>query len=197
MNSKSQIRSDNVVGDVEPLANTPSVGLRRAQEERLLRTWQTPRGWRYWSSVNNSDVGLWYTAMAFVFFLFAGVLALLIRIQLAVPNNTVLSADFYNQAFTVHGSVMMFLFALPIFEAIAILLLPQMLGARDLPFPRLSAFVKQCGDPFTCTTARSPRTTVLSDVAVTSLSWLTVTFAGGDINMTRAISRSLVRSLGR
>ena len=78
--------------------------------------------------------------MAFVFFLFAGVLALLIRIQLAVPNNTFLSADFYNQAFTVHGSVMMFLFALPIFEAIAILLLPQMLVlaiCRFLVFRRL------------------------------------------------------------
>ena len=56
------------------------------------------------------------------------------------PDNTLLSADFYNQVFTLHGSVMMFLFALPIFEAIAVMFLPQMLGARDLPFPRLSAF---------------------------------------------------------
>ncbi len=62
------------------------------------------------------------------------------RLQLAVPGNDVLSADRYNQIFTVHGSVMMFLFAIPIFEAVSILLLPQMLGARDLPFPRLSAF---------------------------------------------------------
>ncbi len=139
--------------DVEPLPHAPTESLRRAQEDRLLSTWQTPRGWRYWSSVNNSDVGLWYTAMAFVFFLFAGVLALLMRLQLAIPNNTFLSADFYNQAFTVHGSVMMFLFALPIFEAIAILLLPQMLGARDLPFPRLSAFGFWCfllGGVFLC-----------------------------------------------
>ena len=62
------------------------------------------------------------------------------RVQLAVPGNTFLSADRYNQIFTLHGSVMMFLFAVPIFEAFSIMVLPQMLGARDLPFPRLSAY---------------------------------------------------------
>ena len=72
--------------------------------------------------------------------LFAGVLALLVRAQLAVPENDLLSADLYNQAFTLHGTVMMFLFAVPIFEAVAIFLLPPMLGARELPFPRLGAF---------------------------------------------------------
>jgi cytochrome c oxidase subunit I+III len=126
--------------DVEPLAVPPSPEIRRAQEERLLATWRSPRGWRYWSDVNNSSVGLWYTGATFAFLAFAGVLALLMRIQLAVPGNTFLSAETYNQAFTVHGSVMMFLFAIPVFEAIAVLLLPQMTGARDLPFPRLSAF---------------------------------------------------------
>ena len=84
---------------------------------------------------------------------FGGALALLMRIQLARPNNDFLSAELYNQAFTVHGSVMMFLFAIPIFEAIAVLFLPQMLGARDLPFPRLSAFGFWCfllGGVFLC-----------------------------------------------
>jgi cytochrome c oxidase subunit I+III len=114
--------------------------VRRAQEERLEKTWQTPAGWRYWSDVNNTSVGLWYTTACLVFFVFAGVLALLMRIQLAVPNNDFLSADRYNQIFTLHGSVMMFLFAVPIFEAASVLLVPQMLGARDLPFPRLSAY---------------------------------------------------------
>jgi cytochrome c oxidase subunit I+III len=85
-------------------------------------------------------VGVWYIGSTLLFLLFGGVLALLMRIQLAVPGNTFLPADRYNQVFTVHGSVMMFLFAIPIFEAIAVLLLPQMTGARDLPFPRLSAF---------------------------------------------------------
>jgi cytochrome c oxidase subunit I+III len=126
--------------DPEPLEPVPPEEVRRAQEERLLEAWELPRGWRYWSAVNNMDVGLWYTTAAFCFLLFGGVLALLMRIQLAVPGNDFLSADRYNQIFTLHGSVMMFLFAVPIFEAFSIMVLPQMLGARDLPFPRLSAF---------------------------------------------------------
>ncbi|HYF37164.1 MAG TPA: cbb3-type cytochrome c oxidase subunit I, partial [Prosthecobacter sp.] len=139
--------------DPEPLPRAPPPELQRAQEERLARAWQSPAGWRYWSEVNNTRVGIWYTATAFLFFLFGGVLALLIRIQLAIPDNDFLSAEMYNQVFTVHGSVMMFLFAIPIFESIAVIFLPQMLGARDLPFPRLSAFGYWCfllGGVFLC-----------------------------------------------
>src|SRR5688572_16543723 len=139
--------------DVKPLAQAPPEEVQRAQAERLLRAWKVPEGWRYWSEVNNTVVGLWYTGTAFLFFLFGGVLALLIRIQLAVPGNQFLSAEMYNQVFTVHGSVMMFLFAIPSFEAIAVIFLPQMLGARDLPFPRLSAFGYWCfllGGIFLC-----------------------------------------------
>ncbi|RWP69806.1 cytochrome c oxidase subunit I [Mesorhizobium sp.] len=112
----------------------------KAQEQRLRAVWANPTGWRYWTSVNNYQIGLWYGSAAFAFLLFAGVLALLVRMQLAVPDNDFLSADFFNQAFTLHGTVMMFLFAVPIFEAAAIFLLPPMLGAREMPFPRLGAF---------------------------------------------------------
>lgn len=139
--------------DVEPLAEAPSLEVREGQEERLMKAWETPTGWRYWSAVNNSEVGMWYTAGAFAFFLYGGVLALLMRIQLAVPNNDFLSADLYDQIFTMHGSVMMFLFAVPVFEAGSIMFLPQMLGARDLPFPRLSAYGFWCyviGGVFVC-----------------------------------------------
>ncbi|MBW3535427.1 MAG: cbb3-type cytochrome c oxidase subunit I, partial [Gemmatimonadetes bacterium] len=114
--------------------------LQRAQEERLRAAWKTPEGWRYWSAVNNTEVGIWYAASSFLFFLFGGVLALLMRVQLAAPGNDAVSADLYNQLFTLHGSMMMFLFAVPLFEAFAIFVLPEMLGARDLPFPRLSAY---------------------------------------------------------
>ena len=62
------------------------------------------------------------------------------RAQLALPGNALLSASTYNQVFTMHGTVMMFLFAVPVVEALAVYLLPNMLGARDLPFPRLSAY---------------------------------------------------------
>src|SRR5688572_2509200 len=139
--------------DIEPLAKTPPEELQRAQAERLRKAWKVPEGWRYWSEVNNTLVGIWYTATAFLFFLFGGVLALLIRIQLAIPGNEFLSAEMYNQVFTVHGSVMMFLFAIPIFESIAVIFLPQMLGVRDLPFPLLSAFGYWCfllGGIFMC-----------------------------------------------
>src|SRR5690606_29564080 len=139
------------VGPPDPRQEDPA--FRKAQEERLRETWAAPEGWRYWSAVNNTEVGVWYTATAFGFMLFAGVLALMMRVQLAMPENDFLSADLYNQAYTLHGTVMMFLFAVPIFEAVAILLLPQMLGARDLPFPRLSAFGYWCfviGGVFVC-----------------------------------------------
>ncbi|PSJ58768.1 cytochrome c oxidase subunit I [Kumtagia ephedrae] len=113
---------------------------RKAEEEQLRAVWENPSGWRYWTSVNNYQIGLWYGATAFAFMLFAGLLALLVRAQLAVPENDLISADLYNQAYTLHGTVMMFLFAVPIFEAVAIFLLPPMLGAREMPFPRLGAF---------------------------------------------------------
>ncbi|MFC4670473.1 cytochrome c oxidase subunit I [Seohaeicola nanhaiensis] len=126
---------------------------RQAQEARLKRTWATPKGWAYWSDVNNTSVGVWYIVTSFAFMLFGGALALIIRAQLAVPDAGLVSADTYNQVFTLHGTVMMFLFAVPIFEAVAILILPAMLGARDLPFPRLSAFGYWCfliGGVFVC-----------------------------------------------
>jgi cytochrome c oxidase subunit I+III len=107
---------------------------------RLAAAWASPRRFAFFTEVNNTHIGVLYVATAFVFFLGAGVLALLIRIQLALPGNTFLDAARYNQVFTMHGTVMMFLFAVPIVEAIAVLLLPGMLGTRDMPFPRLSAF---------------------------------------------------------
>ncbi|MGJ3262690.1 MAG: cytochrome c oxidase subunit I [Salinarimonas sp.] len=131
----------------------PGESVEEAQERRLAKAWETPKGWRYWSAVNNTEVGLWYTVSAFLFFLFAGVLALIMRAQLAVPDNDLVSADQYNQLFTLHGSAMMFLFGVPSFEAFSILILPQLLGARDLPFPRLSAFGFWCfliGGVFVC-----------------------------------------------
>jgi cytochrome c oxidase subunit I+III len=108
--------------------------------ESLKRVWCGPRGWEYLTVVNNNYVGLYYLGAAFLFFVLAGVLALLMRTQLALPMNGLLSQEVYNQVFTVHGTTMMFLFAVPAVEAFGVLLLPQMLAARDLPFPRLSAY---------------------------------------------------------
>ena len=122
-----------------PDQNDPAV--RAAQEERLRAVWAAPTGWFFkWTDTNNDAVGVWYTLTAFGFMLFAGVLGVIMRTQLAVPENDLVGAEAFNQLFTLHGSMMMFLFAVPMFEAVSIILLPQLLGARDLPFPRLSAF---------------------------------------------------------
>src|SRR3546814_6909512 len=107
--------SAQVSPDPAPLADEAT---RRAQERRLLDVWSTPKGFRYWSAVNNSEVGIWYTAASFGFMLFGGVLALIIRAQLAVPDNDLVSAGMYNQVFTLHGTGMMFLFAVPNFAEV-------------------------------------------------------------------------------
>ena len=119
----------------------PTQGERPQHEKpQLDRIWCKPRGWEYLTVVNNNYVGIYYLGTAFLFFLLAGVLALLMRVQLAAPLMEVLPQATYNQVFTMHGTVMMFLFAVPMVEAAGVLLLPQMLAARDLPFPRLSAY---------------------------------------------------------
>lgn len=110
------------------------------EEAELKRIWCAPKGWEYLTVVNNNYVGIYYLGTAFLFFLMAGVLALLMRAQLAAPLLEILPQGTYNQVFTMHGTVMMFLFAVPAVEAAGVLLLPQMLSARDLPFPRLSAY---------------------------------------------------------
>jgi cytochrome c oxidase subunit I+III len=108
---------------------------------RLERTWETPPGlWGWLSTVDHKMVGRRYIATAFVFFVLAGILALVMRLQLASPENGLVSADRYNQLFTMHGTTMMFLFAVPVMEAFAIYLVPLMVGTRSIAFPRLNAF---------------------------------------------------------
>ena len=119
----------------------PNKGPRPEGElDELTRIWATPGGWRLPTAINNTVIGTLYIGAAFLFFVLAGILALVMRAQLAVGDNDLVSQDLYNQLFTVHGTTMMFLFAVPAVEALGVMLLPQMLAARDLPFPRLSAF---------------------------------------------------------
>ncbi|WP_207622737.1 cbb3-type cytochrome c oxidase subunit I [Falsiroseomonas algicola] len=114
------------------------------EEAELTQAWASPPGWRALSAVNHRPMGARFVVTAFFFFTIAGLLALLIRTQLAVPNNTVLGPEAYNQVFTMHGTMMLFLFAVPVLQGAATYLLPLMLGARDLPFPRLGAFSFWC-----------------------------------------------------
>src|SRR4051812_9123269 len=90
--------------------------------------------------VDHRSIGKRYIATAFVFFILAGILAVLMRLQLAGPQNRLLGPDLYNQLFTVHGTTMMFLFGVPVMEAMGVYLVPLMVGTRNIAFPRLNAF---------------------------------------------------------
>jgi cytochrome c oxidase subunit I+III len=116
----------------------------RALHEEFERVWGNPGGWRALSIVNHSVVAMRFMVTGLVFFVIAGLLAMLLRAQLARPGQQFMDVDAYNQAFTAHGTMMMFLFAVPILMGAAAYLLPKMLGARDLVFPRLSAFGYWC-----------------------------------------------------
>jgi cytochrome c oxidase subunit I+III len=120
---------------------TPSVA-EPATHEELDRLWADPPGlWGQLTGVQNDKIGARLLLTGFFFVLLGGSFdSLAMRLQLAVPENTLLSAQLYNELFTNHGSVTMFLVILPIFEGFAILLLPLLLGTREMPFPRLGAF---------------------------------------------------------
>jgi len=110
----------------------------------LSRIWATGPGWQRLAAVNHSVIGMRMFITSFVFFLIAGVLGMLTRVQLATPESVFLDAETYNQVFTVHGSMMLFLFAIPMVESFAVYLTPKILGTRDFAFPRLTAYGYWC-----------------------------------------------------
>ena len=115
------------------------------RHRRLAAIWASEPGWRGpFSTVNHSDLGRMFLVTAFCFFAIGGLLAMLIRAQLASPQAAFVDAETFSQFFTMHGTIMMFLFAIPAFEGLAIYLLPKMLGTRDLAFPRLTAYGYWC-----------------------------------------------------
>jgi cytochrome c oxidase subunit I len=107
----------------------------------LEQTWREPRGWLGWfTAVGHRTIGVRYVVTAFVFFALGGLEALVMRLQLARPESKLVSPDLYNQLFTTHGSTMMFLFAVPVMLGMGIILVPPMVGTREVAFPRLNAF---------------------------------------------------------
>src|SRR3954463_6200563 len=103
------------------------------------------KGWRSWiTSVDHKRVGVMYGGAAIMFFLIGGIEALLIRLQLAHANGTVLNAAQYNQMFTMHGVTMVFLVIMPLGAAFMNYLMPLQVGARDVAFPRINAFSFWC-----------------------------------------------------
>jgi cytochrome c oxidase subunit 1 len=116
--------------------SVPTVGSRGA----LRRPSATHGFWSWFTTVDHKKIGILYGVTAFVFFLIGGIEALLIRAQLAQPDATLLNADQYNQIFTMHGVTMVFLFVMPMSAAFFNYMIPLMIGARDVAFPRLNAF---------------------------------------------------------
>src|SRR5436190_10849942 len=99
-----------------------------------------PVGWLKWlGTTDHKRIGVMYIVASFMFFLIGGSEALLMRSQLAVPNNTLVDAAHYNQVLTLHGTTMVFLFIVPIWAGLANYLVPLQIGARDMAFPRLNA----------------------------------------------------------
>ncbi len=114
------------------LAPVPQITTATAQPE--------PKGWTSWiTTTDHKRIGIMYMVTTFVFFLLGGVEALMIRLQLGAPNNTLVTPIVYNQLFTMHGTTMIFLFVVPMMAGIANYFLPLMVGARDMAFPRLNA----------------------------------------------------------
>ena len=109
---------------------------------RLLEdTWADPKGfWGWFCAVNHKHIGRRFLVTSLVFFALGGLLAAAMRMQLSRPGNTLMGPDLYNQVFSLHGTTMMFLFAVPVMLAVAIYLVPLMIGTRATAFPRMTAY---------------------------------------------------------
>jgi cytochrome c oxidase subunit 1 len=120
-------------------------GILTAKEEDeiraiLTRSWDEGSGLLAWlRSTNHKSISKRYIVTAIVFFILGGIEAGMMRLQLARPENSYIGPDLYNQIFTMHGSTMMFLFAVPVMEAIGLYFVPLMIGTRNVAFPRLNA----------------------------------------------------------
>ncbi|MFN4099309.1 MAG: cbb3-type cytochrome c oxidase subunit I, partial [Pararhodobacter sp.] len=138
--SESPVNERDLTGS---FPNPPQRALRLHREADEV--WRNEPGlWGQITSVSHTTLGLRFMAAAFVFFGIGGILAMLIRAQLATPDGAFLDNEIYNQVFTMHGSIMMFLFAIPMLEGLGLYLLPKMLGTRDMAFPRLTALGFWC-----------------------------------------------------
>src|SRR5437016_7077112 len=114
------------------IVEVPGVARRKRLEETYIGDWLM--------TTDHKKIGIMYMITGFFFLMSGGVEALLIRTQLAVPNGHVLTPEIYNQIFTMHGVTMIFLFVMPTLTGFGNYIVPLMIGARDMAFPRLNAF---------------------------------------------------------
>jgi cytochrome c oxidase subunit 1 len=105
-----------------------------------VRAPRTRSRWLDWvSTTDHKKIGILYMVTTFAFFILGGVEALLMRLQLGLPNNNLITPEHYNQLFTMHGTTMIFLFVVPMMAGLGNYFVPLMIGARDMAFPRLNA----------------------------------------------------------
>jgi len=124
----------------------------------------SPRRTKRWIdwvlTTDHKKIGIMYLVLTFVFFMLGGIEALLMRTQLSVPGNTLLSGERYNELLTLHGTTMIFLFVVPVMAGFGNYFLPLMIGARDMAFPRLNALsfwlLLTAGIVFYCTLFFNP-----------------------------------------
>jgi len=124
----------------------------------------SPRRTKRWidwvMTTDHKKIGIMYLVLTFVFFMLGGIEALLMRTQLSVPGNTLLSGERYNELLTLHGTTMIFLFVVPVMAGFGNYFLPLMIGARDMAFPRLNALsfwlLLTAGIVFYCTLFFNP-----------------------------------------
>jgi cytochrome c oxidase subunit I+III len=127
-------------GDVAPNdTDTPDV------EAKLRRLWSDGEGfWNWVATTDHHSLAKRYIVTTILMLVAGGINALIMRTQLARPDATLVGPDRYNQLFSVHGTTMMFLFAVPVMTAMGLYFVPMMLGARSVPFPRLNNFGYWC-----------------------------------------------------
>jgi cytochrome c oxidase subunit 1 len=114
------------------VAPVPQISAHRVQREAS--------GWTSWiTTTDHKRIGIMYMVTTFVFFCLGGVEALMMRLQLGAPDNTLVTPTTYNQLFTMHGTTMIFLFVVPMMAGLANYFIPLMIGARDMAYPRLNA----------------------------------------------------------
>ncbi len=101
---------------------------------------EPPRGWLAWvTTTDHKKIGIMYLFATFVFFILGGVEALIMRLQLATPDGTLVDPETYNGLVSMHGTTMVFLFVVPVLAGFGNYFVPLMIGARDMAFPRLNA----------------------------------------------------------
>jgi cytochrome c oxidase subunit I+III len=135
----SEDRASTAGGAARPRRILDGAGRDSAAAHALERTWSDKPGVLGFLRTNDHKrIGRRFVVTAFVFFLLAGALAAIMRAQLALPDSHLVGPDLYDQLFTMHGTTMMFVFAVPMMQGLSVYFVPLMVGTRNTAFPRMT-----------------------------------------------------------